>query len=353
MNPPPFLAPAVLPPAVCTPGHRRTAPPTRRAPRQAPTRTRPGVRAIPRPDARQSAGHPVDASSPSGAPDTPPPARDDLALVLVGGGSPGRLSGRLPGRADPPPPPTARFPILVGTSGGRHQRHLSGRPGGLAGRGPSATSSSTGGISGSTGCSGSTPARSPASVARWGIRLLSGGATFAPRGAGASRHRAPPRLAARAAEAEPQGRDRRHRPQTSRRAGCESLAILHQQLQHRAVGDLGAGRRHRGTGTAPTGAAAASPSPSSTSWPRPPCPSSSPPSGSTTAGTATAASRMMAPCSAPIHLGARRILSRLEPPPRHHPGGQPTPSSTTTRRPPRSAASSSTRCSSTTSITTG
>ena len=120
----------------------------------------------------------MDAFSPSGAPDTPSPARDDLALVLVGGGARAAYQvgflGELIRRH-----PTARFPILVGTSAGAiNATWLAARDGSLAGairdlvehwrrqrvdRVFRVDSRSLAGL-----------------VARWGVRLLSGGATFAP-----------------------------------------------------------------------------------------------------------------------------------------------------------------------------
>ena len=121
----------------------------------------------------------MDTSSPSGAPDTPPTAPDDLALVLVGGGARAAYQvgflGELIRRH-----PTARFPILAGTSAGAiNATWLAAREGSLAEAigalvehwrrqrvdrvfrvdGPSLM-----GL-----------------VARWGLRLVSGGSTLAPR----------------------------------------------------------------------------------------------------------------------------------------------------------------------------
>ena len=62
--------------------------------------------------------------------------------------------------------------------------------------------------------------------------------------------------------------------------------------------------------------------------------------------------RMMAPLLGPHPPRRPPHPRRLEPPPRHHAGGQPTRHPRLPRRPPRSAGSSSTRCSSTTSTTT-
>ena len=120
----------------------------------------------------------MDASSPSVAPDTPAPARDDLALVLVGGGARAAYQvgflGELIRRH-----PTARFPILVGTSAGAiNATYLAAQEGSLADaigglvdlwlhqrvdRVFRVDSRSLGGL-----------------VARWGLRLLSGGSMFAP-----------------------------------------------------------------------------------------------------------------------------------------------------------------------------
>ena len=121
----------------------------------------------------------MDASSPSGAPDTPPPARDDLALVLVGGGARAAYQvgflGELIRRH-----PTARFPILTGTSAGAiNATYLAAREGSLAeaignlvelwqhqrvDRVFRVDSRSLLGL-----------------VARWGVRLVAGGSMFAPR----------------------------------------------------------------------------------------------------------------------------------------------------------------------------
>ncbi len=121
----------------------------------------------------------MDASSPSGALDTPPPARDDLALVLVGGGARAAYQvgflGELIRRH-----PTARFPILMGTSAGAiNATYLAAREGSLAeaignlvelwrhqrvDRVFRVDSRSLLGL-----------------VARWGVRLVSGGSMFAPR----------------------------------------------------------------------------------------------------------------------------------------------------------------------------
>ncbi len=121
----------------------------------------------------------MDASSPSGAPDTPPPARDDLALVLVGGGARAAYQvgflGELIRRH-----PTARFPILMGTSAGAiNATYLAAREGSLAeaignlvelwrhqrvDRVFRVDSRSLLGL-----------------VARWGVRLVAGGSMFAPR----------------------------------------------------------------------------------------------------------------------------------------------------------------------------
>lgn len=121
----------------------------------------------------------MDASPPSRAPDAPPPARDDLALVLVGGGARAAYQvgflGELIRRH-----PSARFPILVGTSAGAiNATWLAAREGSLAeairglveywrhhqrvDRVFRADGRSLAGL-----------------VARWGTRLLSGGAAFAP-----------------------------------------------------------------------------------------------------------------------------------------------------------------------------
>ena len=121
----------------------------------------------------------METSSPFGAPDTPPTAPDDLALVLVGGGARAAYQvgflGELIRRH-----PTARFPILAGTSAGAiNATWLAAREGSLAEAigalvehwrrqrvdrvfrvdGPSLM-----GL-----------------VARWGLRLVSGGSTLAPR----------------------------------------------------------------------------------------------------------------------------------------------------------------------------
>ena len=121
----------------------------------------------------------MDASSPSRALDTPPPARDDLALVLVGGGARAAYQvgflGELIQRH-----PAARFPILMGTSAGAiNATYLAAREGSLAeaignlvelwrhqrvDRVFRVDSRSLLGL-----------------VARWGVRLVSGGSMFAPR----------------------------------------------------------------------------------------------------------------------------------------------------------------------------
>ena len=121
----------------------------------------------------------MDSSPPSGPPDTPPPARDDLALVLVGGGARAAYQvgflGELIRRH-----PTARFPILMGTSAGAiNATYLAAREGSLAetignlvelwrhqrvDRVFRVDSRSLLGL-----------------VARWGVRLVSGGSMFAPR----------------------------------------------------------------------------------------------------------------------------------------------------------------------------
>ena len=121
----------------------------------------------------------MDKPSSPGSPDAPPPARDDLALVLVGGGARAAYQvgflGELIRRH-----PTARFPILAGTSAGAiNATYLAAREGSLAEaigdlvehwRGQQADRVFR------------VDGRSLAGlVARWGIRLLSGGATFAPR----------------------------------------------------------------------------------------------------------------------------------------------------------------------------
>ena len=120
----------------------------------------------------------MDAASPSRPPDTPPPGRDDLALVLVGGGARAAYQvgflGELIRRH-----PAARFPILVGTSAGAiNATWLAAQEGSLADaigglmdlwrqqrvdRVFRVDSRSLGGL-----------------VARWGLRLLSGGSMFAP-----------------------------------------------------------------------------------------------------------------------------------------------------------------------------
>lgn len=121
----------------------------------------------------------MDASAPSGPPVARPPDRDDLALVLVGGGARAAYQvgflGELIRRH-----PAARFPILVGTSAGAiNATWLAAREGSLAEAvaglvehwrrqrvdrvfrvdGPSLASL----------------------VARWGLRLVSGGSALAPR----------------------------------------------------------------------------------------------------------------------------------------------------------------------------
>ena len=121
----------------------------------------------------------MDSSPPSGPPDTPAPARDDLALVLVGGGARAAYQvgflGELIRRH-----PTARFPILHGTSAGAiNATYLAAREGSLA--------EAIGGLVelwrhqrvdrvfrvDSLSLLGL--------VARWGVRLVSGGSMFAPR----------------------------------------------------------------------------------------------------------------------------------------------------------------------------
>ena len=121
----------------------------------------------------------MDSSPPSGPPDKPPPARDDLALVLVGGGARAAYQvgflGELIRRH-----PTARFPILMGTSAGAiNATYLAAREGSLAeaighlvelwrrqrvDRVFRVDSRSLLGL-----------------VARWGVRLVAGGSMFAPR----------------------------------------------------------------------------------------------------------------------------------------------------------------------------
>ncbi len=121
----------------------------------------------------------MDSSPPSGPPDTSPPARDDLALVLVGGGARAAYQvgflGELIRRH-----PTARFPILMGTSAGAiNATYLAAREGSLAeaignlvelwrhqrvDRVFRVDSRSLLGL-----------------VARWGVRLVAGGSMFAPR----------------------------------------------------------------------------------------------------------------------------------------------------------------------------
>lgn len=121
----------------------------------------------------------MDASAPPGPADAPPPGRDDLALVLVGGGARAAYQvgflGELIRRR-----PAARFPILAGTSAGAiNATWLAAREGSLAEAvaglvehwrrqrvdrvfrvdGPSLA-----GL-----------------VARWGLRLVSGGSALAPR----------------------------------------------------------------------------------------------------------------------------------------------------------------------------
>ena len=119
----------------------------------------------------------MDASSPSGPPDTPAPARDDLALVLVGGGARAAYQvgflGELIRRH-----PTVRFPILMGTSAGAlNATYLAAQEG------------SAEAIAGLVDLWRHqrvdrvfrVDSRSLASlVLRWGVRLLSGGSMFAP-----------------------------------------------------------------------------------------------------------------------------------------------------------------------------
>ena len=121
----------------------------------------------------------MDASSPSGAPDTPAPERDDLALVLVGGGARAAYQvgflGELIRRH-----PTARFPILHGTSAGAiNATCLAAREGSLA--------EAIGGLvelwrHQRVDRVFRVDSRSLLGlVARWGVRLVSGGSMFAPK----------------------------------------------------------------------------------------------------------------------------------------------------------------------------
>ena len=116
---------------------------------------------------------------PSGPPDTPPPPRDDLALVLVGGGARAAYQvgflGELMRRH-----PAARFPILVGTSAGAiNATWLAAREGSLA--------EAVGGLVEHwrrQRVDRVFRVDSPSLlglVARWGLRLVSGGSAFAPR----------------------------------------------------------------------------------------------------------------------------------------------------------------------------
>lgn len=121
----------------------------------------------------------MDASTPPGPAAAPTPTRDDLALVLVGGGA--RAAYQV-GFLDEliRRHPAASFPILVGTSAGAiNATWLAAREGSLA--------ESVGGLAEHWRRqrvdrvfrvdSSSLVSRS----ARWGLRLVSGGSTLAPR----------------------------------------------------------------------------------------------------------------------------------------------------------------------------
>ena len=121
----------------------------------------------------------MDASSPPGAPDATPPGRDDLALVLVGGGARAAYQvgflGELIRRH-----PTARFPILAGTSAGAiNATWLAAREGSLAGAIGELVEHWR-----RQGVDRVFRVDSPSLIGlvlRWGLRLVSGGWTFAPR----------------------------------------------------------------------------------------------------------------------------------------------------------------------------
>ena len=121
----------------------------------------------------------MDASAPPGSAAAPPPDRDDLALVLVGGGARAAYQvgflGELIRRR-----PAARFPILVGTSAGAiNATWLAAREGSLAeavaGLVEHWRRQRVDRVFRVDG-----PALAGL-VARWGLRLVSGGSALAPR----------------------------------------------------------------------------------------------------------------------------------------------------------------------------